>query len=156
MSDNYYLAGICLNGHTIDSYSKGDENFCTECGSKTVTECPDCKSSIRGRTVLKYLDCGIYLAPAYCYNCGKPYPWTQSKFKAIQELVNLDENLSSGEKDYINNNINSLTVDTPKTTVVATKFVKFLNKADSATNSTIKDILVDISSEAAKKIIFPQ
>lgn len=105
---------------------------------------------------LGYIDCTPYIVPSYCCDCGKPYPWTQLQLEAISELVEFDDQLSNEDKHYINTNISSITTETPKTKVVATKLNAFLRKAGSATTSAIRDILVDIASESAKKIIFPE
>lgn len=153
----YYNAQICLNGHTISSYSSNESDYCSECGEKTISNCPNCNANIRGKMNIDgIVDFSDYIPPKYCPDCGTPYPWTKSKLEAITELIEFDKNLSADEKSYINNNIQALTVDSPKTTVVATKFSYFLKKASSATISATRDILVEIASEAAKKIIFPQ
>ena len=154
----YYNAQICLNGHVISYFSSNESDYCPDCGAKTIISCPSCNTNIRGK---ERPDPGIiavydYILPKYCYNCGQPYPWTKSHLDAIQELIEFDENLSAEEKSYINDNVQSLTIDTPKTTVVATKFNYYLKKAGSATISATRDILVEIASEAAKKIIFPE
>lgn len=150
-------AQICCNGHVVSSSKKDIEKFCSQCGSATISECQNCNASIRGREY----EPGViavypYTVPAYCYNCGAPYPWTKAKFEAMKELIEFDSELSAEEKSYMSDNLEDLTVDTPKTKVVATKFNIFLRKVGSVTASAIRDILVDIASETAKKIIFGQ
>ena len=153
---SYYTAQICLNGHEISCRSNDAEKFCTKCGSEAITSCPTCTASIRGkRNDPGIIDCTPYIVPSYCYNCGQPYPWTQSSLDAIKELIEFDEMLSNEEKTYMSENLPNLPIDTPKTKVVATKFGVFLRKAGAATGNALRDILVDIVSEAAKKIIFP-
>lgn len=48
----YYTAQICQNGHVINSTVELEpnqiSNYCTECGAKTIMECPNCSSPIRG------------------------------------------------------------------------------------------------------------
>ena len=154
---NFYNAQICLNGHVISYYSEDIEKFCSQCGAKTITSCPNCGTNIRGMKDYDIPTIGaVYTLPSYCPECGSPYPWTQSKLDAMKELIDFDENLSPDEKDYMNSNLKDLTVDTPKTKVVATKFKSYLRKAGTAVASSIREILVDIASEAAKKIIFQQ
>lgn len=92
-------------------------------------------------------------APSYCYNCGNPYPWTESALESAKELLALENILSQDELDYFNENMPSITVDTPKTKVVATKLNMYISKASSVVGSTLKDIIVEIGSETAKKII---
>lgn len=153
----YYPAEICLNGHVISSSSKNVETYCSDCGAKTISSCPSCNTPIRGKYNDEYVVyVQEYKAPAYCFSCGNPFPWTQSRIDAINELIEFDNQLSNDKKSYINNNINALTVDTPKTKVVATKIKFYLSETANATGNAIKDILVDIISETAKKIIFGQ
>ena len=153
----YYSAQICLNGHIISEYENNIETYCSKCGSKTISSCPSCNTPIRGAYNNEYsLYDEKYNLPAYCFACGKPYPWTQLHIEAITELINFDNQLSDDEKLYMSNNINTLTTDNPKTKVVATKFKFYLSEAANATGNAVKDILVDIISETAKKIIFGQ
>lgn len=91
-----------------------------------------------------------YLVPHYCYNCGKPYPWTQVKLEAAKELAEELDGLNNEEKDVLKQSIEELTRDTPKTEVAAVKVKKFLAKASGAALSMLRDILVDIASETAK------
>ena len=151
---NYYPAEICLNGHVISSCRNNIEKYCSICGAKTISICPSCQVPIRGELNTDIIIVKDYVLPAYCFNCGQPFPWTQSKIDAINELMELDEQLSVDEKSYISQNINSIISDTPKTKVVATKFGILFKKAGKITASAIRDILVDIASESAKKIIF--
>ena len=154
---DFYSAQICLNGHARNCYSEFKEKFCSICGAETIQQCPNCHEVIRGKQKIKgVVDFTEYKVPNYCFNCGKPYPWTQSKLDAMKELIDFDEQLSQDEKAYMTNNVQELTVDTPKASAVATKFSVFLRKAGKITVSAIRDILVDIASETAKKIIFPE
>jgi hypothetical protein len=45
--------------------------------------------------------------------------------------------------------------DTPKTTVAATRFKKLVLKGGKELAGGFRDILVDIASETAKKILWP-
>ena len=44
----FYSAQICLEGHVRNCFSKNIEDFCSECGSKTITKCPECSAEIHG------------------------------------------------------------------------------------------------------------
>lgn len=154
---NFYNAYICLNGHVSSSYKeKANETYCKHCGEAIINTCPHCNSPIRGDEIPDgIVFVSHYDPPAYCYNCGKAFPWTERKLEALQELVEFDENMQQEQKEYIINNSSSLVVDTPKSKVVATKFKSFLSKASSATASVVRDIIVDVASEAVKKTIYP-
>ena len=158
----YHTAQICLNGHMIndscDSNSQHNQSYCDKCGEETITNCPHCNARIRG----DYEEEGICMVgfetpvPSYCYKCGKPFPWTESSLKAAKDLLELEGSLSAEELQYFDENMNSLVSDTPTSKIVATKLKLFLNKASSTIGSTLKDIIVEIGSETAKKIILDQ
>jgi len=160
MATAYYdTAQICSNGHVANESVKGvperNSTFCATCGAPTVTKCSNCSAEIRGM----YLPGGLaiippYHEPAYCHNCGKAYPWTDSKMEAAKELIELDDRNSDAEKTALAADLSDLVRDTPRTQVAATRFRKFVAKAASGTASALRDIAVDIASEAAKKTIF--
>lgn len=156
----YQTAQICTNGHIItgnyDISNESHQNFCDKCGSETITSCPNCNSKIRGHYKVEgvaYLGSSMKSPPSYCYNCGKPYPWTESSLKSAQELLELEDILSKEELNYFNENISSIIVDTPNSKVIATKLKIFISKASSTVGSALKDIIVEIGSETVKKII---
>lgn len=155
----YHTAQICLNGHMIndssDSNPQNNQDYCDKCGEKTITKCPNCNALIRGDYEVPGV-CAIGFAtavPSYCYHCGKPFPWTELSLKSAKELLELEGSLSEEDLKYFDKNMNSLICDTPNTKVVATKLKLFLTKASAAVGSTLKDIIVEIGSETAKKII---
>lgn len=158
----YHTAQICLNGHVItDSYDKNPEfrqNYCDKCGQPTITKCPNCNSNIRGDYECNnVVSIGFSTpAPNFCHNCGKPFPWTKDSLDSIQELLSLESTLESSELEYLNSNLPSILTDTPKTKLVATKLKLALGKLGSTASSAIHDIIVDVASETAKKIIFPE
>lgn len=151
------IAQICLNGHVINGdtihYPEYSKDYCTDCGSETIKNCPSCKGEIRGNSIDGIYDT-IEKPPAYCHLCGKPYPWTDTTLQSTQELIELEESISQEEKDYFSKNLPEILVETPKTKLVATKLKIFLNKASREVSSGVRDIIVDIASETAKKIIF--
>lgn len=153
----YKTASVCLNGHInsndVSSYNN-NANYCSKCGSQLIITCPNCDASIHGKYEVEGVisfSTGPENPDAYCYNCGKPYPWTESAIKATQELLALD---SSEDSKYLQDNINALLIDTPKTKVVSTRMKIFLSKTSSELASGVRDVLVDIISETARKAIF--
>ncbi|WP_318531287.1 DUF2321 domain-containing protein [Lactiplantibacillus pentosus] len=91
--------------------------------------------------------------PKYCKNCGKPYPWTESAVKSAQDLISYSE-LSSDEVKDFQGSIPDLLSDTPKTKLASTKFKIYAAKAGTVVAQGLRDILVDIASEAVKKSIW--
>ena len=91
----YDIMQVCLNGHQItDSYNRHPEHrqdFCDECGAKTIISCPECNAPIRGeyqeeRAVFAFQT----PVPEHCHNCGAPYPWTQEKAE-VKKAVEKEE-----------------------------------------------------------------
>ncbi len=84
----YDVMQVCLNGHQINEYAQRKpehrENFCKECGKKTIDACPSCRTLIRGHYhmpgVLTFSGTPV---PKHCTNCGNPYPWQEA---AIENL----------------------------------------------------------------------
>ncbi len=158
MSERYDIAQICLNGHVANSSSRElpqfNQKFCEKCGSSTITDCPECRSPIRGY----YWGGAIgttYRVPSYCINCGQPYPWTKSKLKAAHELTQELDNLSAEERAILDKSIDDMANDSPSTTVAATRFKKIMIKLGKDTAGMFREILVDVLSETAKKALWP-
>jgi len=160
MSESYYdTAQICLNGHVIttmlDFSPQSAQKHCTICGSPTITACLECNAKIRGYYnvpgVIGFFD---YDEPSFCYNCGKPYPWTISGLKAASELADELDGLSQDEKKQLKDSFPDLVSNTPQTVVSETRFKKLMKKAGSEAYSSMKSILLDIVTEAVKKSIF--
>jgi len=153
----YYTAQVCKNGHAItpmfEIHPENSQKFCNRCGELTITRCPSCNTPIRG-----YPDSGIisiYYPPAFCYNCGKPFPWTESRLNASKELADTLKKLKPDEKEILKQSIDELVRDTPQAKTAAVKFKTFLAYAGKKVASVFRDLLVDIISESAKKIIWP-
>ena len=165
MNDNWYdTAQICINGHPInsraDSWPQHNMDFCDKCGASTITNCPNCTAPIKG--VYHSPDdlipanrsaCKSFKPPRFCENCGKPYPWTEAKLKAAQEYSDMLNNLSPEERGMLKKSLDDIVRETPQTTVAATRFKRLVAKAGKAAAEGFRELLVDILSETAKKII---
>lgn len=62
--------------------------------------------------------------------------------------------LSSEDKDILKNSINEIVKDTPSSQVAALRFKNVMVKSGKVVAGMFKDILVEIVSEAAKKVIW--
>lgn len=102
---------------------------------------------------IAFLGTSHYRAPAFCHNCGRAYPWTDSKIEVAKELIALAEKLGDAEKAALTADLPDLVRDTPRTQVAATRFKKLATKVGGGITSALRDIVVDVASEAAKKII---
>lgn len=161
MSDYYDVAQICLNGHVINSstrdFPEDNKKFCDKCGASTITNCPNCNTEIQGyQNIDGVISIQKYEPPAFCPNCGKPYPWTETKIQAVHDLAKELENISEDEKKILSKSIDEIVKDTPRTALGATRTKRILSKVGNPTAvDAFKKILVDIISETAKKIIWP-
>ena len=159
MKDSWYdTAQICTNGHLINeqliSSPHIDKKFCAKCGAPTITNCHYCRATIRGAYHTPS-SVSSWTRPSFCTECGKPYPWTEAALKAAQELSDELENLSPEERSLLKKSLDDIIRDTPQTPVAATRFKRLITKAGKVAAEGFRDILVDIASETAKKLIWP-
>lgn len=157
----YTNALICLNGHIVNSNSNGsperNSNFCGKCGSETINTCQKCGALIKGKyKVQGVVDIRGINAPSYCYNCGNPYPWTEKTIKKLTETFELAE-VSKTDIIEIMDTLPDIIASTPTTELSAYKInkigSKFSGAASVAWAKVIRPLIVDISSETAKRII---
>jgi hypothetical protein len=162
MDDSYYdVAQICQNGHVINSmahdYPNSNQDHCAKCGVATIMNCPSCNTSIRGYYhVPGVIGFENFSAPAYCYKCGNPFPWTRVALVAAQELADTLDELSAEERVELKESIDHLLRETPRTRVAETKFKKLMRKTGKEAYEGMKSILTDIVSETVKKTLFGQ
>ncbi|MCX6224778.1 MAG: DUF2321 domain-containing protein [Bacteroidia bacterium] len=156
--EGYDVAQICSNGHVANSTTQNmpefNEKFCATCGAATITNCPACNAPIRG----SYWGGGIgvtYVAPRFCINCGEPFPWTRSRIEAAGALAKELDSIDEEDRAVLKNSIDDLVRDAPSTQVAATRFKKIMAKAGSSAASMFRDLLTDVLSETAKKILWP-
>jgi hypothetical protein len=150
---------VCLNGHIITDVAKTSprdtQKYCSQCGAETITECQKCGTPLRG---LDH-DSNVIIAyhvppPAYCLNCGAPYPWTELCFAIASELVAEADRLSEDDKKKLTDTFPDLAVDTPKTQLATMRFNKIVKKAGSELANGLRGILIDIVSESVKKALW--
>lgn len=152
----YDGATICLNGHVISCYTANSQKYCSKCGQETYSVCAYCGQPIRGKYEVKgVLDLtGYYDKPYYCYNCGKPYPWTQVILDSAVELLSLDDEISDETKQLIKDSLPDLMIETPQTPIAVAKYKKGMAKAGQIVADSMRQLLIDAISETAKKALF--
>jgi hypothetical protein len=149
--DSYDIAQICPNGHVVNAATRTNpqhnQKFCDRCGEATLTTCADCGIGIQGH----YADSiGLrYTPPTYCHNCGKPFPWSIRRLAAAKELADEFDELSAEEKESLKQSLDDLMRDTPQMKVAETRFKRLMKKAGNHAYEGMRDILVDVLSEAA-------
>jgi len=164
MKDDYGYAQICLNGHIL-TYESNEiqiqQDFCHTCGQKIINECQNCNTPIKGGIRYEsFIDppyayySNPYHRPAYCYKCGHAFPWTISAQLSALELINCATLLNDPEKKELKSSIDNLMIDSPKTSVSIIKFKTYAAKAGTEIAKGLRDILIDLVSEVAKKSIW--
>jgi hypothetical protein len=96
-----------------------------------------------------------YILPAFCYNCGKPYPWTEAKLVAAKEYTEELEELNAEDKVALIGTFDDLVANTPRTELAAHRFKKLIRKLAPAAGGFLTKMIVDISSETAAKLLEP-
>jgi len=70
--------------------------------------------------------------------------------------VEIDEKLTENEIEQFKADLSELTKDSPKTQVASARFKKTMTKVGTSVASGLREILVDVLSEAAKKAVWGQ
>jgi hypothetical protein len=117
--------------------------FCTKCGAENTSVCQHCQTSIS-----KHYP-GV--VPAYCGGCGEPFPWTETALAAAREYTDELDELNTEEKLALKGTFNDLTSDTPRTALAAKRFSNFMGRIGPAAGGALKQIIVSVATEAAKK-----
>ena len=132
-----------------------NKKYCGECGQSTIQACPNCNSSIRGYYhvdgVVSFSDTPV---PRFCTDCGKPYPWISKAIDAAECLISELSELTDEEKEILKKNLDDIINETPYTSLAVTRFKKLIPKSGKVAGELIKDILIKIVSEAAKKALW--
>ncbi len=154
----YDTAQVCNNGHVITQYAESNpdnkEKFCSKCGQPTITQCPNCSEKIRGYYHVPHvIAMASEHAPSFCHNCGTPYPWTVAKIEAAKELVDTLNNISLEEQKTLKQSIDDIARDSPRTNVAALKFKQIGGKIGIEAVNALKEILIGVTTEAAKKAL---
>lgn len=157
----YDVAQVCLNGHLINDRAKSspqhNQAFCGKCGKATITACLKCNEPLRGYYhVPRVVSLGASeFTASFCAACGTPYPWTAEKLEAARAYADEAEGLSPEEKETLKKSFDDLIVESPRTQLAAIRFKKLLPKIGQQIGGALRDLLVDIVSETAKKALWP-
>ena len=153
----YDTALVCAAGHVINSTRglrpESDAKFCSKCGEQAVGACPSCSTTVRG----EYLEAMVtaeWIPPAYCHECGKPYPWTESALSAASELADSLEGLSADEVATLKEKLPALLGDTPSTPVASHKVKTILEKVPESGKNVFEKVLSGVLTTAVKTAIF--
>lgn len=78
----------------------------------------------------------------------------ETKLLVAKEIADTLENLNETEREELKKSLDEIVRDTPQTQVAALKFKKLAAKAGLTAATALRDLLVDIASESAKKAIW--
>ena len=162
LSGAYDEAQICPNGHVANDAVRREpersKTFCDRCGEKTLTRCQNsaCGAVIRGA----YMDeLGVvapsYGPPAFCQSCGGSFPWTERAIQSAIELATESGDLNESEQQQFRESVDLAARDTPKAQLAGTRIARLMKKMGKTTVDALHDILIDVLSDAAKKMIWP-
>lgn len=150
---------VCLNGHVVNPKFHGIPGFnaghCSDCGEETIFECPECGEEVRGG-VHEVVSSRPNQPPPYCHSCGQPYPWTERKLKAVEELVEELDGLSPDERQLLAKDIRDVTVEGPRTMVAAAQLKRLLAKGRGYAAKAIVRELDEVAVEKARDILAGQ
>jgi hypothetical protein len=154
----YDVAQICVEGHITNDHAQSvpDRNrrHCTKCGAETITACASCSAPIRGAYQTRGTPAQMSGVPAFCHECGEPYPWTGSKLEAARDLVD-QLGLDIPERALLETSIEELIRNTPRAPAEAVRFKAIVETAQPWALGAFKEVLFGVVGEAAKKLIWP-
>ena len=150
---SYNGASICKNGHVVSKYDANKQNYCSICGAEVFSACQNCNSPIHGLYVsdIPILGDLPYTRPDYCYNCGKPYPWTELAVQNAALLIHEEEELSEQLKTSVIQSLPDIITETPATNLAIVRVKKCLSATGKFTAEAIRQFVIDFGCELAKK-----
>lgn len=157
-NEGYDLGLVCQNGHPINAYAESqpenNRDFCEECGEEAISACPSCSTEIPGEsTVGGVFSQEPYEPPNFCGSCGEPYPWTQRRIEAAREMAQEMEGLDEEERQQLEESIEDLVRDTPRTKLAAQRVKTLLGKARGEIPSMFKETLLKVATSQAKELL---
>ncbi|MBN1846716.1 MAG: DUF2321 domain-containing protein [Sedimentisphaerales bacterium] len=150
----YDKAEICLNGHVIndsvETCPEDCESFCSKCGEQTIQHCLGCKKPIQGT----YYDGPVgnigYSPPSYCKDCGKPYPWTETKITTAIQMFAEFGKLEKEEKSTIEEDVNNIARDIPQAELSAMRIKRIWEKYGKIAYHVIMEFACKTAGEILK------
>lgn len=148
---------ICLDGHIINNSMKDqpqlNKKHCPQDGKLTISKCPECHQPIAGEIhYSNVVGAHDFKLPSFCIECGKSYPWTTAKQNAVKELAK-ELQLSIEDQKTLEISIDQIGKDNTQAQVGATKINRIMKSVTSTTGEILHKLIVDISSETAKKVL---
>lgn len=156
----YFTAEVCPNGHVttdaVEDQPEHTEPYCSRCGEATIRRCTNCDTLIRGHYEPDDVP-GLHVPydpPAYCFNCGESFPWTERRMSSALELLEMAGTLTEDEITQTREDLPELVKDSPRVQPASARFGRVLGKVGSSVGTGVRELLVDIVSETAKRAIW--
>ncbi|HQU45786.1 MAG TPA: DUF2321 domain-containing protein [Pirellulales bacterium] len=153
----YELGMACLNGHAVNSAADTNPvqnaKCCAKCGEETITACEQCGANIRGNyDVPGVISIGFgWTPPAYCHDCGGPYPWTLRSKDAISAAIDAIDDLYPDEREQLRKSIPDILTETPMSQVAALRFKKAIARIGAVGGKVMTDVLAKVAAEVVKE-----
>ncbi len=152
--DGYDVAQVCLNGHVANSAYMASPQFrqeyCDQCGTRTITQCPSCEKDIQG-LYHGHITLEPFQPQPFCKYCGQPFPWTEARLAAGHAIAAELDELTPVERRQLSRSIDEIIRDTPETAAAALRIKKLIKKVGKAGGETLRKVIVQIATEAAKR-----
>jgi hypothetical protein len=154
--EGFDKAQVCRRGHRGTAYALSQpitvKKFCPDCGSAMVDACEHCAAPLRGyRHIPGVFHTHEPVVPAFCYECGKPYPWTAERLEAAREFALELEGLSKDERELLSKSLDDIVSDTARSPLAITRMKKLVGKVAKPVGEAFYKLVIDIASETAKK-----
>ena len=155
-ADRYGIALICRNGHVCScdlDHMDAAIKHCPECGEETISACPSCGAQIRGSG---YYEGIIYVPsyhrPAYCINCGKPYPWTERALEQARKIAD-EAKLSKLEKSALMDAMRQIACDGEDTASAVDVVRACASKAGGVLEKVLINVATNVATQVAMKML---
>lgn len=156
--EGFEIAEICLNGHVTtkqaSSFPQYRKPHCPICGKETIAECGECEAPIQGdyRTGRGFRSAAKG-APAYCQQCGAPYPWTKTTLIAARDLA-YSLGLEDADAEALAGTIDDLVSEGPQTALAIHRFKTLTKQAGEQAMDLFKQILATVVAESVNRQLF--
>jgi hypothetical protein len=81
------------------------------------------------------------------------HPWTKRRIEALRELA-AESEMDDTDIELVEGNIEDVVTETPRTQLAAWRISRVLGRVGLAVAGMFRDVLVDVASETAKKVLF--
>lgn len=93
--------------------------------------------------------------PAYCFNCGSPFPWTaaQARLEAAKELADDAEGLSAEDRERLKESLDDISRDSPSSHAAASRLKRLTSTVRGPTGVALQELITEIAADTAKKTL---